>query len=55
MKTKNEKYWDDFYKNFLVKKESSFARFVYKKIQTKKRNKLLDVGCGNGRDTFFFF
>ena len=56
MKTKNEKYWDDFYKNFLFKKESSFARFVYKKIQTKKRNnKLLDVGCGNGRDTFFFF
>jgi ubiquinone/menaquinone biosynthesis C-methylase UbiE len=54
MKIKNENYWDDFYKNFLVNKESPFARFVYKKIQTKKRNKLLDVGCGNGRDTFFF-
>jgi len=55
MKITNKKYWDDFYKIFLVKEESSFARFVYKKIQNKKINKLLDVGCGNGRDTFFFF
>lgn len=54
MKITNKKYWDDFYKIFLVKEESSFARFVYKKIQNKKINKLLDVGCGNGRDTFFF-
>ena len=36
MKITNKKYWDEFYKIFLVKKESSFARFVYKKIQTKK-------------------
>lgn len=55
MKITNKKYWDDFYKIFLVKKESPFARFVCKKIQNKKINKLLDVGCGNGRDTFFFF
>ena len=55
MKITNKKYWDDFYKTFLVKEESPFARFVYKKIQNKKINKLLDVGCGNGRDTFFFF
>ncbi len=48
-----QKYWDNFYKNFLIKKESPFARFVHKKIK-KKINKILDVGCGNGRDTFFF-
>jgi ubiquinone/menaquinone biosynthesis C-methylase UbiE len=54
MKITNKKYWDDFYKSFFVKKESPFARFVYKKIQKKKIDKLLDVGCGNGRDTFFF-
>jgi tellurite methyltransferase len=55
MKIKNKNYWNDFYKNFLINKESSFARFVYKKIKNKKANKLLDVGCGNGRDTLFFF
>jgi len=54
MEIKNKYYWNTFYKNFLINKESSFARFVYKKIKTKKVNKLLDVGCGNGRDTFFF-
>jgi ubiquinone/menaquinone biosynthesis C-methylase UbiE len=53
VKIKNKNYWNNFYKNFLINKESSFARFVYKKIK-KKANKLLDVGCGNGRDTFFF-
>ncbi len=54
MKKKNLiKYWNRFYKNGLIKKESSFARFVYKKIKNKKGN-FLDIGCGNGRDSFFF-
>ena len=47
------KYWNKFYKNGLIKKESSFAKFVYKKIKNKKGN-FLDIGCGNGRDSFFF-
>jgi SAM-dependent methyltransferase len=51
---KNSFYWNNFYKNFFFKKESSFARYVYKKIKYKKRAKILDVACGNGRDTFFF-
>jgi SAM-dependent methyltransferase len=51
---KNSYYWNNFYKNFLLKKESSFARYVFKKIKYKKRAKILDIACGNGRDTFFF-
>jgi 2-polyprenyl-3-methyl-5-hydroxy-6-metoxy-1,4-benzoquinol methylase len=47
------KYWDRFYKNALIKKESNFANFVYKKMKNKKGT-LLDIGCGNGRDSFFF-
>lgn len=51
---KNKNYWNNFYRNFLVKKETSFARFVFKKIRYKKNFKILDIACGNGRDTFFF-
>jgi len=36
MKIKNEKYWDDFYKNFLVKKESPFPDLFIKKFKQKK-------------------
>ncbi len=45
-------YWNNFYKKFNLKKPSLFARFVLKKL--KKNSLLLEVGCGNGRDTFFF-
>lgn len=47
-------YWNKFYQNFSVtKKYSNFASFVIKKIN-KNSDLLLDIGCGNGRDTFFF-
>ena len=45
-------YWNNYYDNFEKFKESSFARFVKKKI--KKNSKIIDIGCGNGRDSFFF-
>ncbi len=51
---KNNNYWNNFYKNFQLKKETSFARFVFNKIRYKKNFKILDIACGNGRDTFFF-
>ena len=51
---KNKEYWDNFYNKFNTCEESSFARFVYKDIGKLKDVKLLDVACGNGRDTFYF-
>ena len=36
-----------------LKKESSFAKFTLKRIMLNKA-KILDIGCGNGRDAFFF-
>lgn len=46
-------YWNKFYKKKMISKESTFARFTYKKIENKN-DKILDIGCGNGRDSFFF-
>lgn len=46
-------YWDNFYqKKIKISKPSSFAKFIVKKL--KKNKTLLDIGCGNGRDTFYF-
>ena len=45
-------YWNTYYKNNKKIKESSFARFAIKKID--KNSKIIDIGCGNGRDSFFF-
>jgi ubiquinone/menaquinone biosynthesis C-methylase UbiE len=50
----NNEYWNNFYKKFNTCEESNFARFVYKYISKLKNVKLLDVACGNGRDTFYF-
>ena len=58
MKYKKRKkyYWDKIYSQVKkIKNPSSFAKFCYKKyIDGKKYKKLLDVGCGDGRDTVYF-
>ena len=49
----NKDYWNSFYSNNIFLAEpSSFAKFVFTRI--KKTDKLLDLGCGNGRDTYYF-
>ena len=48
-------YWNKYYK---LKSSpllpSTFAKHCKKKI-LKKNKSLLEIGCGNGRDSFFFF
>lgn len=49
-----KKYWNTFYKNNSVPLEpSSFALFVHDYFKDTQMN-ILDCGCGNGRDTYFF-
>ena len=50
---KIKNYWNFYYKKELkIFTNSNFSRFVLKRL---KRNKsLIDIGCGNGRDAFFF-
>jgi ubiquinone/menaquinone biosynthesis C-methylase UbiE len=45
-------HWNTFYKKFNFNKPSLFAKFVLRRI--KKSYFLLEVGCGNGRDAFYF-
>lgn len=48
-------YWNKYYK---LKKtplaSSSFAKYCWKNY-LKKNKSLLEIGCGNGRDSFFFY
>jgi tellurite methyltransferase len=52
-----KEYWDEFYKkNLAPKNESNFAQEVFKYIKNNNLQnlKLIDLACGNGRDTFYF-
>ena len=53
MSIKNKNYWDNYYnlKEHNVK-PSSFALFISKKF-IKKDSYILEVGSGDGRDTFY--
>ena len=46
-------YWDNYYGNDLAPKPpSDFAKFCFN--YTKPEKMLIDLGCGNGRDSMFF-
>jgi hypothetical protein len=51
----NKIYWDDFYKKNIAPVEpSDFAKFTLSVIRNRKSNYLLDIACGNGRDSSYF-
>lgn len=54
----NKKYWDNFYRsNKAPTSESSFAKFTFEFLNDNddiQKYNLVDIACGNGRDTFFF-
>ncbi len=50
---RDTEYWNDFYSNrFFMKEPSLFAQFCFEK--SKKTGNLLELGCGNGRDSIYF-
>lgn len=52
----NEDFWNKFYgeDKEKISQPSSFSVFVYNKFLQDSKYSLLEIGCGNGRDTFFF-
>jgi len=48
-------YWKEFYKdNQITNEPSTFAKFIAKYTKNHDiRGKLVDLGCGNGRDTYY--
>jgi SAM-dependent methyltransferase len=50
----DKKYWNKYYSNDVVTEEpSDFAQFCINNYK-KECGSIIDIGCGNGRDTFFF-
>lgn len=50
----NKEYWDNYYKEKVTPDfPSSFAEYCVRRIPYKT-TKILDVGCGNGRDSLYF-
>lgn len=50
---KGSVYWDDFYKkNHAPSSPSQFAAFI--RAELPGYDNVIDFGCGNGRDSFFF-
>lgn len=49
----NQSYWNNFYKTLKAPSNpSSFAKYASTLLD--KKQSILDVGCGNGRDTYYF-
>ena len=47
-------YWNKYYKLKLTPlAASSFAKYCWNNYLKKNRS-ILEIGCGNGRDSFFF-
>ena len=55
---KKKYYWNTFYKKKKSKSSipSSFSKFCYRQMMRNKVGKnLIDIGCGNARDSIFFY
>lgn len=50
---KLDNYWNLFYAKKIKDKPSTFAKYIKKNFLNKRKGKLIDLGCGDGRDTFY--
>lgn len=51
----DKKYWEAYYsKHRLASEPSLFARFIVENYKPEATSKLIELGCGNGRDSIYF-
>ncbi|MEI8130719.1 MAG: class I SAM-dependent methyltransferase [bacterium] len=50
----DQTYWKNKWKSRAKEPANNFAVRAYKLVEDKKYTTLLDVGCGNGRDSLYF-
>ncbi len=50
----NASYWNTKWKSRSNEPANNFAERVYKQVANKSYKTILDVGCGNGRDSVYF-
>ena len=51
----NKNYWEKYYTSHSETEDcSGFAKFIVEQYNELKGGIIVDVGCGNGRDTFYF-
>ena len=54
----DKEYWTKFYRNNIDNKEllkpTTFAKFLINEDYIVNQNKLIELGCGNGRDSIYF-
>jgi ubiquinone/menaquinone biosynthesis C-methylase UbiE len=46
-----EKYWDRYYTKSTNEEPSNFVKYVVEKGYIKNKDTVIDIACGNGRDT----
>jgi trans-aconitate methyltransferase len=46
-----DKYWNKYYSKKTYNKPSDFAKYVVNKGYIKEKDLVIDIACGNGRDT----
>lgn len=51
---KHKDYWNNYYLNAKNPPPSTFAEFVVESGYIKEGMKIIDIGCGEARDTFYF-